>query len=149
MERAKKDPRERFALVLGRLRDCEDRIKNLLMEGKIRDIDEIWEAYCVVEEGIALSNFALGAFDRLGKRRKLTVSAKDDPLKMSEDDLRKKYSFVQDSLARSLEQFITGAGEAGAESARKARDVLKTMLIACSDTEKRESRRVRTSTAKS
>jgi hypothetical protein len=145
MHRAEKDQGNRFALVLGRLLDCETRIKKLLAVAQIRDFDEIWEAFCDVEEGIALSNFALGSFDRLGKRRKLTVSQKDDPDRMTDDELRKKFSLVQENLRTSLENFSRGTGEDGVELARRARDFLKIMLIAHSSAEKRSRRSSRTS----
>ena len=111
----------------------------------MRDIDEIWEAYCDVEEGIALSNFALGAFDRLGKRRKLTVSLKDDPSRLPAGELRRKFSFVEQYVSSSIEEFSRGKGEDAVESARKARDVLKSMLIAHSSAEKRSRRNPRES----
>src|ERR1700730_14940663 len=122
------DSTGRFSLVAGRLRDCVNRVSMLLEQDRIRDIDEIWEAYCDVEEGIALSNFAIGAFDRLGKMRKLSVSLKDDPKRMQENELRKKFSFVIENIRASLEKFSRAQGEDGAEMALRAREVLKKML---------------------
>ncbi len=135
------DPKAKFSLVLGRFEECKNRLRSLFTENRMRDIDQIWEAYCNVEEGIALSNFVLRSFDRLGVRRKLTVSAKDNPESMNEMDLRKKLSYVEQNLVSAIEGFSKGEEIEAAEFARRARDALKSMLIAQSREERKKNRK--------
>jgi hypothetical protein len=127
-----------FSIIIGRLEESRNRLRHLSEENNMRDIDEIWEAYCDVEEGIALSNFVLEAFDHAGKFRRLSVALKDDPDRIGNEDLRKKFSLIDANLTASLEKFSKGSGEDGAEFARRARDALKKMLIAHSKSDKKK-----------
>jgi hypothetical protein len=138
MKDLNEDPKVKFSLVLERLQKCKSLVLSIFAQNSLREIDQIWEAYCDVEEGIALSNFALGSFDRLGVRRKLSVSPKDNPETMNENELRKKLSFVEENVTASIDKFAKGEGDVAAELARKARDVLKAMLIAKSKWEKKK-----------
>ncbi|MFI5420799.1 MAG: hypothetical protein ACHQ1H_07505, partial [Nitrososphaerales archaeon] len=104
MKYSDEDPKVKFSFVLGRLEKCKILVVSLISQNRLRDIDQIWEAYCNVEEGIALSNFALGSFDRIGVRRKLSVSVNDNPETMNETELRKKLSFVQENITESIEK---------------------------------------------
>ena len=140
MEGSTEDPKVKFSLILGRLEKCKNRLRSLSTENRLRDIDQIWEAYCEVEEGIALSNFVLRSFDSLGVRRRLTVTANDNPETMSEVELQKKLFFVEENISSSIDRFSIGNGTEAAELARRARDVLKSMLIAQARDQKKSRR---------
>ncbi|MDA4111832.1 MAG: hypothetical protein OK439_04795 [Thaumarchaeota archaeon] len=128
-EQDKESSTPKFSFTIRRLNESSSRLARLSDQNRIRDVEEIWEAYCDVEEAIAISNFKLGVFDRVGKTRKLTISFKDDPSKMPEQDLRKRFISIESNLSAAKENFEKGMGDEGAELARRARDDLKKMLI--------------------
>jgi len=135
---------DRFSFTIGRLKESRNRLRRLSEENRFRDVDEIWEAYCDVEEAIAIANFVLGAFDSVGKIRKLTVTLKDDPTSMLEADLRKKFSSIEMNLVAAQERFSKGMGDEGTELARRARDDLKIMLIGHARSERNNLRKSKT-----
>ncbi len=63
----------------------------------LRDIGEIWETYCDIEQSIEVSMFVFKLNDRLDKYRRLTVSSKNYPSTLPLSTLKSLYDNV-DSL---------------------------------------------------
>jgi hypothetical protein len=96
---------------------------------KLRDMSEIWEVYCDVEQAIEVSKFLFGLHARLGNIRALSASVKNDPTTIPLNDLIAKFRFVDSALESAIKEYNIGNGEAAIELARRARDQLKNLLL--------------------
>ncbi|MGI0090623.1 MAG: hypothetical protein ACREBS_02840 [Nitrososphaerales archaeon] len=128
--------------VLSSMGDARARLAKMKnVEEFLRDLDEVWEAYCDIEQAIAISKFVFRSPAKLGKIRKLQISSKCDPLVIPADELRSKYEFADSNLVAAGEQLKEGNGEKGIELARRARDELKILLLSNRKSEKSTRRR--------
>ena len=136
--------------VRERITRSQDRIIHLVNANRLRDLDEIWEAYYDVEEAILLSKIIFGGFDKPGKTRKLNVPTNFDFLKLSESEIRAKFESVGKCLSVAEGKLAQGSEDDMIEFLRRARDELKVMLLSPNRTSKkapatrRTRRRIRT-----
>lgn len=115
--------------VLDSLGSARKRIASMKNNSKLRDIDEIWETYCDIEQSIEVSKFAFKLHNRLGKHRRLAASSKNDPSTLTVDELTSLYADI-DSLIVSAENAVReGRGEDAIDLSRSARDQLKMLLM--------------------
>ncbi len=111
--------------MLERIRKAKERLAVLNSENRVRDPDEIWEAYYDVEEAILMAKVVFHGFDRPGKMRKLPAYTG-----LSDEDVRAKISSAEDSLSLAEASLAKRAAEETIERLRKARDQLKAILLA-------------------
>lgn len=113
-----------ISFVNERIVRSRDRICVLNSHNRLRDKDEIWEAYYDLEEAILMSKVIFRGFDKPGKRRRLPKIAN-----LSDEEVRAKFKITEASL-RSAERSLTKqAGDETIEFLRRARDQLKLMLL--------------------
>lgn len=93
-------------------------------------MNEIWEAYCDIEQAIQVSKYVFKIEDELGTRRKLVVSMKNDPLLISSGELSKRFKKATSNIDLALKAFAEERADDEIEFARRARDELKVMLSA-------------------
>ena len=101
---------------------------NAIEEDKMRDVDLIWNAYVNVELSIGIMKFIVGS-PRVGKKRKLVASKKNDVLLLPAEQLKAKIELINHELEECEHEFAVGSTEHGLTIARKARDELKLLLL--------------------
>jgi hypothetical protein len=128
-ENLEKRRTEATDFVFKSLEEARKRLASMDSELKLRDTNEIWEAYCDVEQAIEASKFIFGLHDRLGKARALKVSSRNDPKLMPLSDLVARYKIADSALLSAENAYRHGGGEKGIDCARTARDELKALLL--------------------
>jgi hypothetical protein len=126
--------------VRDRIRRSQDRISNLTKNNRLRDVDEIWEAYYDVEEAILISKIIFGGFDKPGKIRTLNIPTDFDFFKLSDSEIRAKFESVGKNLSLAELKLELSSGEETIESLRRARDEVKIMLLRPSKAPKKANR---------
>jgi hypothetical protein len=129
MEKDSKSSSVGMEFVLSSLNDARTKLAKMRLEDKLRSPDEIWEAYCDIEQAIEVSKFVFGLHNRLGVARTLRVSAKNDPETIPLGELAEKYGVVDSSLVSACEAYKKGNAEFAIDLARRARDELKILLL--------------------
>ena len=115
--------------------EAMSRARNLLSEGlqdeeEIRKIGLIRRAYFDVEFSIGLGRFLVkNSKTKIGKLRYVVVSKKNNPLLMPIDLLKERFNAIIIDLEFAGYDFETAPSERGLESARKARDELKMLIL--------------------
>lgn len=126
--------------VLDSFAGARKRLATMKLESRLRDIDEIWEAYCDIEQSIEVLKFAF-RLNRLGKYRRLVASSKNDPTTLPLTTLARIYDRV-DALITSADSAVKEArGEDAIEWSRSARDQLKVLLLGKAKSELLEQKR--------
>ena len=112
------------SFVNDRIKSSRDRISVLNSPGRLRDRDEIWEAYYDLEEAILMSKIIFNGFDKLGKRRRLPKIAD-----LSDKEIRARFRVAEDNLNSAESNLSNLKGDETIESLRRARYQLKLMLV--------------------
>ena len=112
-----------------RIKRSRNRVIFLTNENRLRDLNEIWEAYYDVEEAILISKIVFGGFDTPGKSRKLNVPRNFDFSKLNDSEIRAKFESVENNLSLAESKLEIKSGDETIEYLRRARDQLKIMLL--------------------
>ncbi len=118
-----------ISLVYERIKRSQNRVISLNNENRLRDLNEIWEAYYDVEEAILISKIIFGGFDKPGKLRKLNVPPNFDFSKLTDREIRARFEFTGKNLSSAESKLGIRSGDETIEYLRKARDELKVMLL--------------------
>ncbi|MDG6922349.1 MAG: hypothetical protein JRN67_03530 [Nitrososphaerota archaeon] len=118
-----------YEFLISSLNGARRRLADLEHTDGISSANEIWETYCDIEQAIEVSKYIFGLDDRLGNPRSLRASQKNNPALLPRDDLIQSYRIADAAISSAIQRFQRGNGEDGIECSRKARDVLKTLLV--------------------
>ena len=129
--------------VLDSFAAARKRLALMKIESRLRDLDDIWEAYCDIEQSIEVSKFLFKLHNRLGRHRKLVASARNDPAVIPLTTLAKIYVKVDVFVASADKATREGRGGDAIEFARSARDQLKLLLLGQAKSEQTDSKRNR------
>lgn len=128
-------PSQASEFVLSSLDTARKRIMELKTETQLRDINTIWETYCDIEQSIEVSKYLFKLHDRLGTYRRLTASAKNNPVTLPKQTLISIYESVDSSVVSAAKAVKDGRGLEAIELARHARDQLKVLLLGLAKSE--------------
>lgn len=128
--------------VLDSFAAARKRLALMKTESRLREVDEIWETYCDIEQSIEVSKFIFKLHSSLGKRRKLVASSKNDPATLHLTTLARIYEKVDALVVSADIATREGRGENAIELARDARDQLKILLLGQAKSEQTKARRM-------
>jgi hypothetical protein len=112
-----------------RIKKSQNRVIFLTNNNRLRDLNEIWEAYYDVEEAILISKIIFSGFDMTGKLRKLNVPLNFDFSKLTDSKIRAKLESIGKNLSLAESRLGTRSRDETIEYLRRARDELKVMLL--------------------
>jgi hypothetical protein len=115
--------------VRERIKRSRNRVILQVNDGRLRDLDEIWESYYDVEEAILIAKIIFGGFDKPGKTRELNVPANFDFSKLSDSKIRAMFESIGKNLSLAENKIENRSGDETIEHLRIARDELKMMLL--------------------
>jgi hypothetical protein len=99
-------------------------------ELELRKVDGFFRMYSEVEFSIGLGKFLLEEKNSVGIFREISVSKKNDPQTMPLGRLRDRVKAIDSDLEYAEYSFETGSTRAALETARRARDELKMLVLA-------------------
>ena len=130
MNSDKAEESEPIKIVLEAMSHARKRLSAALEEGRCRDINLLWRTYMDVEFSIGIGKFLVKETEgKLGMKRKIVISKKKDPLQMSPENLDVTIRAIDHELQKAEIGFQVMPSEDAIESARKARDELKMLIL--------------------
>ncbi|HZW57214.1 MAG TPA: hypothetical protein VFF30_13065 [Nitrososphaerales archaeon] len=125
----KLSPHDAVVGALNRARDIID--KMVVDPQKAHDADLLWESYSEVELSIGIAKFLYPPKrEEVGTFREIAVSKNNDPQSMAIEKLITHLSEIRSELEFAQYNMESGRSNEGLQSARKARDTLKMLLLA-------------------